>query len=213
MTALLTLGPAHVAAAGRLCEDAFVDYRLVTALFPGDEAARRRVIRPLYTAIVADCTRHGVVHGVVDDGRIVGVAAWLAPGAYPRGWLRDLRDLPGMLAALRHFPERTRPGLQVTQRIERRHPDVPAHWYLATVAVAPAQQGEGIGGGLLRPMLRMLDATGAPAFLETSEPSNQRWYERLGFRVLSEQAAFDGGPAQWAMWREPDAEGRAEPGT
>lgn len=95
------LAASEIAAAGDLCERAFIDYPLHVALFPGPARQRTDYVRSLYTAIVADC--------VLNE----------------------------------------------------------------------------------------------PAFLETTSPRNRAWYERLGFESIVAAPAFDDGPTQWAMWREP----------
>ena len=42
-------------------------------------------------------------------------------------------------------------------------------------------------------------ADGCPAFLETGTPRNVPFYESLGFQIVGEQAAPDGGPMIWFM--------------
>ena len=77
------------------------------------------------------------------------------------------------------------------------------HWYLAIVAVAPAEQGKGLGAKVLAPMLERCDAEGLPAALDTSAPGNVGFYERLGFVVHGEADVPGGGPHLWFMRRDP----------
>jgi hypothetical protein len=42
-----------------------------------------------------------------------------------------------------------------------------------------------------------------PAYLESSNPSNDHRYERLGFVRVGEFAAPAGGPTVACMWRDP----------
>jgi GNAT superfamily N-acetyltransferase len=60
-------------------------------------------------------------------------------------------------------------------------------WYLSIVAVDPRHQGWGLGRQVLAPTLREADADGAVSYLETFNPRNVRFYERLGFKA---QATF-----------------------
>lgn len=55
-------------------------------------------------------------------------------------------------------------------------------WYLSIVGILPAYQGQGLGNGLIRPILDKTDSLDAPTYLETFTPRNMKFYERLGFR-------------------------------
>lgn len=206
---VVTVTTIDLDAAADLCEHAFLDYPLMSALFPG--AARRRapIVRRLYGSLVADCVRHGVVHGVGRAGRLVGVAAWLPPDRYPEGPLRQLRLTPVVLSVLRRFPRRARAGVEALRVFEEHHPTVPPHWYLEVLAVHPDHQRRGFGGALVEPVLELADSTGTPAFLETSSETNADWYGRLGFETRVRVPAFSGGPDQWFMWRDPAPSRRA----
>ena len=72
-------------------------------------------------------------------------------------------------------------------------------WFLDAVAVAPAAQGRGLGRTLVRHGLERARADGCPAFLETGTPRNVPFYQSLGFQVVGEQQAPDGGPTIWFM--------------
>jgi GNAT superfamily N-acetyltransferase len=78
---------------------------------------------------------------------------------------------------------------------------VPAEpcWFLDAVAVAPAAQGRGLGRRLVMHGLERARADGCPAFLETANPRNVPFYESLGFQIVGEQLAPDGGPMIWFM--------------
>ena len=47
--------------------------------------------------------------------------------------------------------------------------------------------------------LELARADGYPAFLETGNPRNVAYYQSLGFRIVDEQRAPDGGPTIWFM--------------
>jgi len=72
-------------------------------------------------------------------------------------------------------------------------------WFLDVVAVAPAAQGQGLGRALVRHGLQRARAGGCPAFLETGNPRNVPFYESLGFQVVGQERAPDGGPTIWFM--------------
>ena len=72
-------------------------------------------------------------------------------------------------------------------------------WFLDVVGVAPGAQGRGLGRTLVRHGLERARADGCPAFLETGTARNVPFYESLGFKVVAEQQAPDGGPVIWFM--------------
>ncbi|HEV3322806.1 MAG TPA: GNAT family N-acetyltransferase [Solirubrobacteraceae bacterium] len=86
--------------------------------------------------------------------------------------------------------------------LERKHPHVPPHWYLAVLGTDPAAQGQGLGSAVLGPVLEQCDADGVGAYLESSKERNIDFYARHGFRVTAE-LRLPRGPRMWAMWREP----------
>ncbi|HWH32710.1 MAG TPA: GNAT family N-acetyltransferase [Egibacteraceae bacterium] len=184
---------------------AFDDYPFMRELFPGEAGDPRRagIARRFYAATVADCLAHGVVEVALDGDRLAGYCAWLRPGAYPMPAGRTVAFLPAAATALRRYPRRARLVAQALARVERPHPDHPEHWYLAAIAVDPADQGRGVGARLIAPGLRRADDGGEPCFLETTRPTAKDWYTRLGFAVQHAEPAFEGGPLQWFQWRDP----------
>ena len=132
------------------------------------------------------------------DGAVA--AAWLPPGtpASPGGFMEQLKLMP-MFLRLCGFPRLAR-GSAMGAAMEKSHPHE-AHFYLAFIAVAPRFQGMGLGGALLEANLKEIDAAGAPAYLENSNPKNTRLYERAGF-VRRKNIAPKGAPPLIAMWRD-----------
>lgn len=63
------------------------------------------------------------------------------------------------------------------------HLDEP-HWYLHAIGVDPNHQNEGLGSVLMKHQLPNVDADGALAFLESSNPRNVPFYLRHGFEVM-----------------------------
>jgi GNAT superfamily N-acetyltransferase len=72
-------------------------------------------------------------------------------------------------------------------------------WFLDLVAVAPAAQRRGLGRTLVRHGVDLARSDGCPAFLETGTPGNVPFYQSLGFQIIDEQQAPDGGPVIWFM--------------
>ena len=128
-----------------------------------------------------------------------GSAVW-APAGKP---LRTgLGGLLTMLPVLPYVAANLRTTLRLLTLVEAKHPHEP-HWYLATLGTAVEQQGKGVGGALLRPVLEHCDAEGLPCYLESSKERNLPFYRRHGFEVVEEVPLPDNGPSIWTMWREP----------
>ena len=126
-------------------------------------------------------------------------AVWAAPDR----WRSGVRDDLALSRAMLH-PRLLRRAPLVgwgLLGIERRHPPVPPHWYLATLGTDPAAQGRGLGTAVLAPVLEGCDRDGIGAYLESSKESNLDYYSRFGFRV-TEEMRLPRGPRVWLMWRE-----------
>ncbi|HVE91371.1 MAG TPA: GNAT family N-acetyltransferase, partial [Actinomycetota bacterium] len=131
-----------------------------------------------------------------------GAAVWQPPGAdvtpevAVEAGLTRLGEVVGADAVLRlghalDFLESLRTGLP------------PEHWYLMVVGVTPSSQGRGLGSQLLQPVLDRVDAAGLPCYLDTGEPRNLPFYERLGFVVHVEAEHPDSGITFRVLRRDP----------
>ncbi|MEV5593260.1 GNAT family N-acetyltransferase [Streptomyces sp. NPDC052496] len=146
-------------------------------------------------------TRVGLDHGrvwVADDG--AAVAVWTTPETAGAGDV--FRELGPRFAEIAGDRAEVSARAEAAMGVHR--PTEPV-WFLGSVGVDPGCQGRGLGGAVVRPGLEAADAAGLPAFLETSDIRNVRFYERLGFQVTAEYPLPDGGPRTWAMTRKPGA--------
>ena len=130
------------------------------------------------------------------------VALWIPPGK-PELRPEDEERLEGLLVEL--LGDGATRVLETFERFEAAHPTAEPHYYLSLLATNPDQRGRGLGMGLLAATLKQIDAEGAPAFLESSNPVNTPRYERLGFAVCGEFELPGGGPSVTQMWRDPAA--------
>ncbi len=71
-----------------------------------------------------------------------------------------------------------------------RHDPLSQHWHLGPIGVLPSHQGLGIGSMLMERFCREVDACSAKAYLETEGDKNVRFYEKFGFKVVSESEIF-----------------------
>jgi GNAT superfamily N-acetyltransferase len=133
-------------------------------------------------------------------GDCAAVALWIPPGKpelSPEAEERVETLIREMLG-----PDASR-VLETFERFDAAHPQNEPHHYLSLLATNPDHSGRGLGMGLLAATLERIDAEGAPAFLESSNPANTPRYERLGFSVCGEFELPEDGPNVTQMWREP----------
>lgn len=137
--------------------------------------------------------------GVWISGEYAAVSVWIPPGGVElteeeqRGLEPLIRDLIGA---------RCDDVMELLERFETSHPQGEPHYYLSLLGTHPDRRGEGLGMALLTENLKRIDAEGVPAFLESSNPANDRRYERLGFRQVGEFTTPDGACTVATMWRE-----------
>jgi GNAT superfamily N-acetyltransferase len=157
--------------------------------------------------------QHRVVWGLVAEaalgygsawltGNCAAVALWIPPGK-PELRPEDEERLPSLLAGL--LGDGAARVLETFERFEVAHPEREPHYYLSLLGTNPDHSGKGLGMGLLADTLARIDAEGAPAFLESSNPVNTPRYERLGFSVCGEFELPEDGPSVTQMWRDPAA--------
>ncbi|MBF6174650.1 GNAT family N-acetyltransferase [Nocardia blacklockiae] len=184
----------------RVLGEAFADDPVIGWLIR-DERVRARRAAHMFGALV----RHqfiglGAVDAAFDEtGSMVGAAVWSPPGDRKPSTAAELRALPGLARA---FRTRLLVAGQLAQRMQAEHPTEP-HWYLAFVGTLPSVRGRGVAHALLGPRIEQCDATGVPAYLESSKRENIPYYERYGFDRTGELDVTAGGPPVWPMWRAP----------
>lgn len=131
--------------------------------------------------------------------QVLGAAIWLGPGD---GGLGSLVG-GARAAALAVRATGTLFGrlLRTEREGERARPTSP-HWYLESLGADPRAGRRGVGTALLEHRLAVLDRIGLPAYLESSKPANDPYYERFGFRGIGALSDRDL-PTMTRMWREP----------
>ena len=162
-----------------------------------DEPGRERRLTGVFRSFAAACLGRGAPRVVLTDGRISAVALIYPPGRYPLSLGAWLRNGSGVLAL---GPGRTITLARVDSFLQAHHYMEP-HWYLYVLGVAPALQGQGLGGALVREMSAQAGGE-LPCYLETDDPKNVGYYERFGYQV-THQAPLPSLPDvnMWSMLR------------
>lgn len=167
----------------------------------GTGSERNQRMRDAWLGILRHASA-GLRETWTDEGRS-GAAIWIPPGRSASSWLDSIRLLPtfARLTGWGRLRE-TSAAVEFLEERRRRHVPTP-HYYLSALGVDPDRQGEGIGTALLEPVLRMADAAGVPAYLETATARNVLLYERARFTVVEELVLPRTDIHGWLMVRQP----------
>lgn len=196
---IVVLKPGQAKAGAEALRQSHADYPAFTPIYP-DQPTRAKVLEPFFLAAVRDAIPFGAVYAAVQDDLVLGIAVWLPPGAFPWSPIRKFRATWAFTkvwaADRRAFVTFTRLGAAS----ERNHPR-DAHWSLEALGIRPQAQRQGLGSKLVVPILERGDEEGLECYLETSDPANVAFYERFGFRVVTDHPLISGGPPHIAMRR------------
>ena len=93
--------------------------------------------------------------------------------------------------------------LETMHRFEAALPRDRPFYYLSFLGTRADSRGKGIGMGLLAELTALADREGQATYLESSNPGNNRRYERLGFEAHGSFTTPDELHTVTTMWREP----------
>lgn len=170
-------GPVEPAAAGAVLGRAFLEDPVWSWVLRG--ADRQRRLAAVFGSLAGSVTR-------TPGGRVLGTAdrtvaaLWFPPGHWRSSATGTLRQLPASAPALR--PGGVLRALRLQAAVERVHArEQEPHWYLEALGAVPEARGTGAGPRVVQPVLDACDEAGLAAYLESSNPRNWTFYERLGF--------------------------------
>jgi GNAT superfamily N-acetyltransferase len=170
-----------------LCEDPLQRW-----LFPEKRsrlAKSTRVFRRVLKTRIAD----GLVRVIRDDrGEPVSVAVWTPPRPPAPSHLAHYSESLFMRWTYGRRIHEVRQGFTA---LSARHPREP-YWYLLALATAPSHRGKGHAAQLLDERIGQCRATKELIALETSQPKNVSYYQKLGFTVEDELQLND----QFPVW-------------
>lgn len=143
-------------------------------------------------ALAGAAFEHGSAYQVDD---MHGIALWMPPDVTP-----DDAALERLFVRTT-TPAQQKNGAAVFEQMAEHRPRE-RHWHLPLIGVDPVAQGRALGAALMAPALARCDAEGVLAYLESSNPRNIPFYERLGFRRSGEIQIGDS-PLLTPMTRSP----------
>jgi GNAT superfamily N-acetyltransferase len=192
-----TAAPDAVPQVAAVLADAFVNDPVFSWLLPGSlRPARRR-----QTVFAVEIEQYVVPNGgtVWTTSGYDGAVCELSPGAWEMPTSATGKEA---LRWLRAFGRRLPRAIRAQHAMAERHLREP-HFYVRTVGVRTALQGQGVGSALMQPTLERADSAGLPSYIEASSERSAALYERLGFAHMGVLELPEGGPPLWLMRRPP----------
>jgi GNAT superfamily N-acetyltransferase len=158
-------------------------------------------LRPMWRLSVASALRYEWVW-TIDD--FAAATVWIPPGGTELT-PEEEAGLPALLQEL--VGARAGDVLGLYDAFDEAHPPAPPHYYLTLIGTHPEYRGQGLGMKLMAANLELIDAEGAPAYLESSNTANEPRYESVGFRRTGSFTTPDRAREVATMWREPGGAG------
>ncbi len=158
------------------------------------DSQRSAAFRQLFRLLLTDLGGKGEIFSTTD---LKAAAIWFPPAAWRLNLLTQIKVglRFGAISGWKNLAVRAY-GLNL---MEAKHPKEP-HYFLQTIGVDPTVQGLGYGAALLQPLLTRCDESSTPAYLETSNQANIPFYEKHGFKVIS-NTSLPQGPVLFQMLR------------
>jgi ribosomal protein S18 acetylase RimI-like enzyme len=170
-----------------------------------DPEQRRRWLPVLKCELLRNTLRYGQTYiAVGDDGSVRGALALTPPNCYPHPWWTDMRLFWNVLLKPTPWCPKVStvwPIRRYAATFDKIHYREP-HWYIDTVGVDVAWQGQGIGKAFLQQTIALARQSRLPIWLETQTEANVGYYEGFGFRVTVKKQPAPGGPPTWGMLRD-----------
>ena len=140
-----------------------------------------------------------------DNGGIVSVALWEPATPHFAAVLRSIVLVVSFFWVCGLWKGLEAARFFLTLEHERARLAGPRHFHLQLIGTDPREQRKGYGTQAIAHGLARADELGVPTYLESTNPDNERFYLRQGFKVLKEVRARNGGPVVVLMLREPRA--------
>ncbi len=182
---------------------AFYDDPLFGFFFPNLVRQTRGLIAFMNSGVVDARPFNEIWVAHTEDGKIASAAAWLPPGAYPRGARRETMTLLRSSPTFARTGRRMATGLRLLAESDKAHHELKEpHYYLGLLGTDPLYQRTGAGSAALQPVLERCDTEGVAAYLETQKEANLAYYARHRFE-LARKLEVKGAPPLWTMLRKP----------
>lgn len=181
-----------------LREDAFYSTMEKTA---GDGDASREAMLRYMDFSMREGEKYGELY--IPGGRGFGASVWAKPLSEEQEARRSAEKKTFLLHQMGEESLKTYNAI-VEFMSAMAEPMIPPDcWYLSIVGVLPEFQGKGLGGDLIKDVLKKTDCMKMQTYLETFTPRNMTFYERLGYREIESFHEPTTNAEYWLMIREP----------
>jgi GNAT superfamily N-acetyltransferase len=202
LSGLVRLEKSQLKPAAEMMARAFQDNPLSVYFFP-DVSERKNKLPYIFQFMIS----YGLLYGeaYATSPNLEGVAVWLPSEKARMTRRRDIKNegLSRLFKVERETAAKWRSFDDYVSLLHKRHVPFP-HWYLQLLGIAPAYQGKGYAGTLLKAMFTRIDKERLPCFLETDEKGNVSIYQHYGFKVVEEGVVPGSEVTIWAMLRQND---------
>jgi GNAT superfamily N-acetyltransferase len=156
-------------------------------------------VTSLFSIVIHDAYGAMDAVWVAGDETVDGAAVWLPPAQAARFEDVEAATRPKIAALTDDGGARYN---RFWDWLDAHLPDEPC-WFLDILGVREPARGRGVASALVRHGLERAHGAGLPAVLETGDPANVPMYAHLGFRVVEQSDAPDGGPTIWFLRADP----------
>jgi ribosomal protein S18 acetylase RimI-like enzyme len=191
---ILPIQPDEIDEASKLISEAFIKTPFTSYVMGGNSEKHRRHVQMGFKPMISKKPGHVVV--AKENRKIVGAMRMVK---WPDCQNSAMKGIEVLLAAL--VIRGSAFKVRKFRKIWGEHDPKEAHWHIDPITVHPQKQGLGIGSILMEYFCRKVDEDGIPAYLETDQPINVRFYEKFGFKVIEEESIFS--ITNYYMWRDP----------
>ena len=180
--------------------EAFAGDPLMDYLFP-ERREQPEYLSEFFRANLEYAVMAGEVYAAPS---MAGVSVWLFPGDAGRPVVSK-QDDPRLRLKQLYDAEKHRRLSRFRRYFAELHRELlpDSYLYLMFLGVRKAQQGMGIGGLLIRPLLEHAEVKRLPCLLDTMNGRDLAFYNKHSFEVMLEHKICGDGPQTWTMLRRP----------
>ncbi|UCF07871.1 MAG: GNAT family N-acetyltransferase [Thermoplasmata archaeon] len=191
---IVPLQPDEIDEAADLLSKAFINTPFTGKIMGGNTEKHRKQLKMGFKTTLEK--KPGTKIAAKDREKMVGVMHMVkwpdCQNSIPRG----LEMLPALIVARGPILR-----LKKARKVWGIHDFKKPHWHIDPIGVLPERQGQCIGKKLMEYYCKQVDSQNMPAYHETDQPQNVRFYEKFGYKVVETEPIF--GITNWFLWREP----------
>lgn len=198
---IVTLKPEEYDEASELLSKAFLKTPFSAKIMGGHDEKHRKMLKMGMRSMIAKKPGEKIV--AKDGEKIVGVMRMVkwpeCQNSIPKGF----EKLPMLL-----FASKVLSRLMESRKIWGMHDPKKPHWHVDPIGVLPEYQGKGVGSMLMEHYCKRVDSEGLPAYHETDQTQNVKFYKKFGYEVVLKEPNLE--LPNWYLWRKGKSEEQYE---